>query len=60
MRLPVKGQVSAGGEWWWRLNLTEPDARVLASELRAVIARYQASARAGGKAFTGYLALAPV
>ena len=40
LRLPVKSNQGAGGEWWWRLNLTRSEADRLSRELRDLIASY--------------------
>jgi DNA-binding transcriptional ArsR family regulator len=48
-RLRIAADESASGEWWWRVELSDADAKALGAEVRAVLAKYARRAGTGRK-----------
>jgi DNA-binding transcriptional ArsR family regulator len=54
---PTRAVVAS--EYWHRLRLTNEDARLLASELKALFSRFESGTNGTAKSYLAYCALAP-
>jgi hypothetical protein len=48
-RLRAATDESASGEWWWRVELSDADAKALSAEVRGLLAKYARREGAGRK-----------
>jgi hypothetical protein len=51
--------MGAAGEFWQIVGLSEPDVGTLGAELRALMLKYEARSRAGGRSYLIHAAFAP-